>query len=472
MLYDQLKKYRNSSVYPFHMPGHKRINIDSDDLIPYGIDLTEIHGFDYLHNPKGFIKAVEEKAANLYHSKRAFLLVNGATGGILASVRAMTNSGDKVLVARNCHKSIYNAIELCQLAPEYILPPSVDEGNSANIYGSISPQSLDYQLDSNPDTKLVIITSPTYEGVCSDIRSISQICKKHGAMLLVDEAHGAHFPFHSAFPDSAITCGADVAVVSLHKTLPSLTQTALLLTNHSQLEKSLQSNLAVFETSSPSYVLMSSVEKCLDYLSDNTDLFNDYVSRLKLFNKRTKRLSKLKILFGENIKDKNIYHFDIGKIIISTASTNLTGQDLSDILRSEYQLETEMSASDYVIAMTSVCDTDEGFERLTDALLLIDSKCKHRNRTSDKAFNFALPKKCFTSSKRFQHTSEIIPFHASQDRISLEYIMAYPPGIPIIVPGEVISEDIIQFIADLMKSGVEVYSSEKNLPDSISVAEL
>ena len=213
MLYDKLKSYKESGIYPFHMPGHKRKDITNDGLLPYNIDLTEIDGFDNLHNACGCIKEIEKKAEKLYCVNRALLLVNGATGGILASIRAMTDYGDKIIVARNCHKSVYNAIELCGLNPEYILP-EYDE--NYGIFASISPQNLKTLLDKNPDTKLVIITSPTYEGIVSDIKSISDICHRYGAMLFVDEAHGAHFPFSEKFPSEAVKCGADVAVVSLH----------------------------------------------------------------------------------------------------------------------------------------------------------------------------------------------------------------------------------------------------------------
>ena len=273
MLYDKLKSYKDSGIYPFHMPGHKRNDILNDGLLPYEIDLTEIEGFDNLHNACGCIREIEKKAEKLYRVNRAFLLVNGSTGGILSSIRAMTNFGDKIIVTRNCHKSVYNAIELCGLNPEYILP-EYDENNG--VFTSVSPHKLEELLRENPDTKLVVITSPTYEGVVSDIKAIADICHKNGAMLFVDEAHGAHFPFSEKFPSEAVRCGADVAVVSLHKTLPSFTQTALLLTDNSELSDKLQENLSVFETSSPSYILMSAIENCLDYISENKNDFEVY----------------------------------------------------------------------------------------------------------------------------------------------------------------------------------------------------
>ena len=229
MLYDKLKKYSKSGVYPFHMPGHKRNPMLCDGIMPYGIDLTEIDGFDNLHNAEGCIFEVQNLAERLYNVKKAFLLVNGATGGILSAVRAMTNRGDKVIVARNSHKSVYNALELCGLEPEYIVPAVDDE---FGINCSITPLQVEKAIVENPNTKLLIITSPTYEGVVSDIKEISRIAHLHNVSVLVDEAHGAHFPFSKSFPSEAVASGADAAVASLHKTLPSLTQTALLLTSN------------------------------------------------------------------------------------------------------------------------------------------------------------------------------------------------------------------------------------------------
>lgn len=468
MLYDKLKSYKESGIYPFHMPGHKRKDITNDGLLPYNIDLTEIDGFDNLHNACGCIKEIEKKAEKLYCVNRALLLVNGATGGILASIRAMTDYGDKIIVARNCHKSVYNAIELCGLNPEYILP-ECDE--NYGIFTSISPQNLKTLLDNNPDTKLVIITSPTYEGVVSDIKSISDICHRYGAMLFVDEAHGAHFPFSKKFPSEAVKCGADVAVVSLHKTLPSLTQTALLLTNNSELSERLQENLSVFETSSPSYILMSAIEKCLDFISDNKADFEAYTNRLLDFYNDTKSLKKLLILYNDKSFLENCFDYDFGKILISTARTNISGTELAKILREKYKNEMEMSYTDYVIAMTSVCDTDEGFSRLKKALFEIDNSLTKKEKTNDE-YNFSeIPERSFNSFQKNNYNSEKILLKKAQGRVSLEYIWAYPPGIPLIVPGEVITDKLINQINILIENNIQINSTKNSMHDYIYAAE-
>lgn len=468
MLYDKLKSYKESGIYPFHMPGHKRKDIANDGLLPYRIDLTEIDGFDNLHNACGCIREVEKKAENLYCVNRAFLLVNGATGGILASIRAMTNFGDKVIVARNCHKSVYNAIELCGLNPEYILP---EYDKKYGIFTSVSHQNLELLLNKNPDTKLVIITSPTYEGVVSDIKSISDICHRHGVMLFVDEAHGAHFPFSDKFPCESVKCGADAAVVSLHKTLPSLTQTALLLTNDLYLSEKLQENLSVFETSSPSYILMSSIENCLDFILKNRIDFDVYINKLLNFYNRIKSLNNLSVLYNDKDFLKNCFDYDFGKIVISTAVTNISGAELAKILREKYKIETEMSYTDYVIAMTSVCDTDEGFGRLKNALFEIDNSLNKKEINYDD-YNFSeVPERSFNSCRKNNYKPEKIILKNAQGRVSLEYIWAYPPGIPLIVPGEVISDKLINQINILISNNIQINSTKNSMPEYIYAAE-
>lgn len=430
MLFDKTKKYNKSGVYPFHMPGHKRQSISPD--LPYELDMTEIPGFDNLHNPQTCIKEIEDKAATLYQAKRAFMLVNGATCGIMSAIGALTKRGDRVLVARNCHISVYRAIRLFGLKPEYILPDYVKDGDdSYPIFGSIDPDEVCKKLTEHRDIKLVILTSPTYEGVVSDISKISEICYEFGVKLFVDEAHGAHFAFCDYFPLGSLPNGADVTVTSLHKTLPALTQTALLLTNDLSLQDELQYQLSVFQTSSPSYVLMNSVEICLDYTA-NYD-FTDYINRLNAFKEKAKELKKLKLILRENTE--NIFAYDKSKLVISTAHTDLSGEKFANELRENFGIETEMSSTDYVIAMTSICDTDEGFQRLINALKSIDSICKYIE-TYEPVLIKSLPEKVYEP-----YESEI-----EESDIAKKDYFIYPPGIPIIVKGEHMTDDIINVI--------------------------
>lgn len=463
MLYDKLKNYSKSGIYPFHMPGHKRTDITEEGIIPYNIDITEIHDFDNLHSPNGVIDEIQKKAAKLYNAKNAFILINGSTGGILSAIRSMTNQGDKILMARNCHKSVYNSAELFNLNVDYIFP---DTDSRYNILTSVSPCDIEDKLTKhNDEIRLVIITSPTYEGVVSDIKSISEICHKHGAKLLVDEAHGAHFPFSDSFPDEALNCGADAAVLSLHKTLPSLTQTALLITNDSELSEILAENLAVFETSSPSYILMSSIEKCLDFCENSKDKFKEYCCNLKTVREKLKNLKYLKIYDKSNTD----FDYDIGKIVISTVNANISGTKLAEILRNNYQIETEMAYSDYVIAMTSVCDTEKAFDMLSDALISIDSELSKGADTERVPLKNLYTGKNFNACELYKFNKETISFQNSEFRTSAEYIWAYPPGIPLIVPGEIISKELINYIEYLSACKVEIMSTKGGMTDNISV---
>ena len=468
MLYDKLKMYSESGVYPFHMPGHKRNPMLCDGIMPYEIDLTEIDGFDNLHNAESCILEVQNLAEKLYNVKKAFLLVNGATGGILSAVRAMTDKGDKVIVARNSHKSVYNALELCGLTPKYIVP-KVDKEFGINC--SITPSQAEKALRENPDAKLLIITSPTYEGAVSDIKEISRIAHLHNVSVLVDEAHGAHFPFSDSFPVEAIQCGADVAVASLHKTLPSLTQTALLLTSNEELINPLAENLAIFETSSPSYVFMSSIEKCLDFCK-NTKAFDEYIIRLNSFDEKCRELKNIKVLCcgNDNIKNHNFFDFDISKITVSVKGLNINGVQLADKLRNDFKIEPEMVCSDYVLLITTVCDTDEGFARLVNALQIIDSECSAKELNYNNLL-LSQPRIALNPCDCSGKDGEFCLLEHSVDKISLEYVWAYPPGIPIVAKGEVITQEIVDTIFMQIENGINVYSTKGNVPREILCCE-
>lgn len=456
MLYEKLKNYSDSGVYPFHMPGHKRV---PESGLPYDIDITEIDGFDNLHEPQGCLAQLQKDAAQLFGSRHAFALVNGSTVGILAAVRSMTKDGDRVLIARNCHTAVYHAVELCRLDADYLLPDTV---NGFGIFGSVSPEAVEQSLKADPEISLVVITSPTYEGVVSDINGVSAICRRYGAKLLVDEAHGAHFPFSDRFPQSAVTCGADAAVVSLHKTLPAMTQTALLLTNDDALAEGLKRQLSVFETSSPSYVLLASIDRCLEFLTHSERAFDEYVDRLTRFYQAAGALQHLTVSCDRLAACENVFDLDIGKLCIF-CNGYMNGRELMDTLRSDYHIELEMAYGDYALAMTSVCDTDEGFERLIRALKEIDGKCNKAKPTTNVIFP-TLPQKRYTIAEALCTDGKMIDIRSAEGKVSREYIRAYPPGIPIIVPGEVIDSSILSQSEILEASGNEILTDSSSFP--------
>lgn len=441
-LFDKLK---NLSAYPMHMPGHKRNTSLLGDSLPYGIDITEITGFDDLHHAHGVIDDIQRRLAHFYSSKKSFLLVNGSTCGIMAAVVALCGFGDKIIVARNCHRSVYRAIELYNLSPEWVMPPyDVQTG----IFGSITAKSIEKAIEKCPDTKAVIITSPTYEGVISDIDKISQVCKNNGVPLICDEAHGAHFPlFYGAH------AVGDISVTSLHKTLPCLTQVACLNIFSDKVDTNrLAETLQMFETSSPSYVLMASADRCMSLLENSgKELAERHTKRLEHFYKATKSLKHLYIKNSENT--------DKSRIVICCENTDMSGRELFDRLRDVYGIECEMASMRYAVALTSICDSDEGVQRLENALLDIDKDlCKVQCAPMPK-MNAQMVRKTGYEAERCEKT--LVSIDESIGKVCGEYVWAYPPGVPIIAPGEIITAEAAQSIFEMRRANLNVISRDK-----------
>lgn len=469
MLYDRLIQYNNKGMIPMHMPGHKRNAMLLGNQLPYGIDITEIDGFDNLQDARGILKETADIAAALYGSKRAFLLINGSTGGNLAAVRSAARYGDTVIIARNCHASVYNAIEINGLNPVYLMP-ELDE--ATGICGSIYPEQVKKALAEHPEAKLVIITSPTYEGVVSDIKRICDCAHGCGIPVLVDSAHGAHLGLSGFFPQDAVNCGADIVVMSLHKTLPALTQSALLHLSGSLIDEDrLTQSISMFQTSSPSYILLSSIDQCVRLLSDGREtLFDAYIDRLKAFNESVKGLRKLKVLCcgSDTLSDHGgFFDFDPGKIVISTRKTGFSGQALAAIFRARYGIEPEMGALDTVIAMTSVCDSPENFIKLSEAMIDIDAKAVISENNAWRTLSYSLPKMALPSFKAAELKGAYVPLSEAFGRISLEYIWAYPPGIPFLVPGEVIDSGVIDLISRMADNDIALKSTKGRLPSEV-----
>lgn len=416
-MYDELKKLYDSDIYPMHMPGHKRRDGFGQIKNALEIDITEIVGYDDLYEPEGFIKEALKRAAELYKAEHTMFLVNGSTVGILASVFAATKPRGRILIARNCHKSVYHAAALRELKAEYIFPSQKD-----GMFESIDPKEVEDKLKS-ADFDAVIITSPTYEGKVSDIEKIAHICHENKAALIVDEAHGAHFGFHDRFPKSAVGA-ADLVVMSTHKTLPTLTQTGLLHVNDEYYEK-VTNYLQMFQTSSPSYLLMSSIDSCLSKIMESgSRLWEDFFTYRDAF---TKRMDKLKHL-------EYIETDDPCKIVISTAESCIYATKLAKRLLNEYHIQIEMESAEYIVAIVTCNDSKEGFERFADALLKIDSTLCSSKEEKINIERFA----------GLLHTK-------AQNNI---YI--YPPGIPIAVTGEVIDESMIDTLNKYEAAGLRI----------------
>ncbi len=456
-LRSKLKSYANSDYYRFHMPGHK----GNSDLEHYQMDITEIDGFDNLHHPEDILKEEMEKAAEFYGTDYTFYLVNGSTSGILTAISAATNDGDTILVGRNCHKSVFNAIYLKKLKISYTYPQFVDK---LWINGGILLKNIENTLNSQTNIKAIFITSPTYEGCVSDIKSIADIAHQHGIPLIVDEAHGAHFSRHKRFPKSAIDCGADMVIQSLHKTLDSMTQTALLHVCKNSLINvdKVKRYLSIYQTSSPSYVLMASINDCIQNMIDNGGTqYVPYISMLESFYKKSEKLRHLKVVNDDIIGNYGIFDRDISKIVISTKNAGKTGKWLYDELRTKYHLQPEMASGNYVICMTSFMDTEEGLERLWIALEELDRNLELSdnvicdNSRTTLAFPPAIVVRTISEAIDAEST-RVVKLTDAAGKVSAEYAYIYPPGIPIIAPGEVITNEVIKVVNDFAESGLEI----------------
>ena len=489
-LLERLTEYAGSDAYPFHMPGHKRREIP--DGIPggfpdpYGIDITEIDGFDNLHHAEGILKDAMETVAAIYGADRSWYLVNGSTCGILSAVFAATENGGKLLTARNCHKAVYHAICLNRLEAEYLYPEEITE---FRINGGIRAEDVRKALEKDAMrcagnsgdvrgkiTKIqaVLITSPTYEGVVSDIRAITDAAHEYGIPLIVDEAHGAHLEYadqcHS-FPKSALEYGADIVIQSLHKTLPCFTQTAILHVKGKLVDQDRISRyLSMFQTSSPSYLFMAGMERCIRYMDgDGRNEMIRYEKRLERFMERMEGLQVLEVLDREICgKYRTVAGWDPSKIVVSTMrAEDFHGEELAETLRRKYHLEMEMTAPEYVIAMTSLMDTEEGFERLGTALLEIDGVLRRRMESGRKEkaasetpegleSKLSHPVRRMLICEAMDADTERTAFQDTVGKVSAEFVYLYPPGIPIIAPGEVFTDAIVEKIMAYKAAGLLV----------------
>ncbi|MGM9679937.1 MAG: aminotransferase class I/II-fold pyridoxal phosphate-dependent enzyme [Eubacteriales bacterium] len=464
-LYERLLEYSKTGRIPFHMPGHKR-QTSFGDLLPYGLDITEIEGFDNLHAPSGVLSELCRRISELWGSAVGFPLVNGSTCGILAGIRTLTSPGDRILMARGCHQSVYHAVEVCGLRSCY-LPARTDPEYGMLL--SVDPEEVDRMLTENPDIRLTVVTSPTYEGVCSDLRRISDIVHRHGGMLMVDQAHGAHLGLSSHFPQSAVEQGADLVIASLHKTLPAMTQTAVAQLAKSVNRDAFARNLAIFETSSPSYVLLASVDRCLTFLEkDGKALFDAYADRLNEFKTAVSSLSHLKIPGYNAPLPDGVFDFDGGKICICTSGTDLSGFDLAKILRTSHHIEPEMASEDYLLAMTSIADSTENFAKLAEALLTVDADLSVFSLKKP-SFRYTVPEQICSVGDAACHEGEWVSLPCAVGRVSLDYVRVYPPGIPLLVPGEAVDRELADRIAELARSGASVLCEKGKFSGEIFV---
>ncbi len=498
LLAEELKRYGESDFYPFHMPGHKRKEMGTPVSGVYPLDITEIDGFDNLHHAEGILKEAQERAGKLYHSEKTYFLVNGSTCGLLTAISAVAGRGSMILVARNCHKAVYHGIMLNHLQPEYLFPELIEDyGISSGISAKQVERSLQdlMKRERIPEKELpsmvcaVLVTSPSYDGILSDIRGICEVAHRYGIPVIVDQAHGAHFGFHRKLPESAVTEGADLVIHSVHKMLPSPTQTALLHVNGKLADPELvQKYLAVYETSSPSYLLMAGIDSCMAYLEKEGEApFERILKYRQEFSERCRDLKHIRIYpadmteysaegeaFGQVMDEALCRRQEPFRFLISVRGCGCSGSFLMEQLRKNYHLELEMASYDYVIALLSVMDDREGFERLADALWEIDHEIDQQKQAGrpdaavgceeagwqepapDIFYQQYRPRQICDMEKAFRAETESVRLEAAAGRCSADFLMLYPPGIPVLVPGEEIDKTLICMIREYLKQGFDL----------------
>lgn len=371
-------------------------------------------------------------------------------------------------MSRNCHKAAYHGVFLNRLRVEYIYPQIIE---GFGIQGGLVPEDVENVLKTDHDIQAVLVVSPTYDGIVSDVEKIVEICHGCGIPLIVDEAHGAHFRYHKGFPVSALDLGADVVIQSLHKTLPAFTQTSILHVKGDLVDREwLEHYLQIFQSSSPSYLFMAGMERCLRFMEESKGTEEEMTGGRSMMDQFYHRLVKLRKELGamkhlrlleEDQKGKNgVYDLDISKVVISTRGTGINGEELGEWLRREYHLEMEMCAAEYVTAITTVMDTEKGLRRLRNALLEIDGKLSDRVESQDcgkKNQRYELkPETVMSIADGWEQADKKISLEDSVGRISGEYIYLYPPGIPFVVPGEKISQEVVDLVKRYQKCGYSV----------------
>jgi len=506
---EAINEYIKRDIFPWHMPGHKR-KVAMDHL--FEKDFTEVPGLDDLHHPEGIIKDAEDEIAKVYGTRKSFFLVNGSTSGIMAAIYAAVSiykdAKPKILVARNCHKSVFNAIELLGAEPVYVYPDRFlmeeNDRDDSSIYKGLRPEDFVILKDelASGNIACAVITSPTYEGFLSDVNGISSLLHKYGIPFIVDEAHGAHLPFCDKFGRSAIYSGADMVIQSLHKTLPALTQTAVLhiadtkmcddrylstgshevdskpasnagvvASIHNDLEDRVRKYLRIFMSSSPSYVFLANMERCIAWCDENRDEFEKFYDRVTDFRKRINAigLHNIELLTGDVSRmttgvnksaDGNeagthevnsVRGLRIDPSRLTFVIKGMSGRKAAKLLEEKYGIVVEMTGADHIVLISTVMDSEEDFMRLESAIKELDVDIEYGSDHQDE-------EKTVVSLEEFVvHTDHgECPINYAIGLRSKDYIYMYPPGSPIIAPGDTITKEMTETILACLERGGSV----------------
>ena len=460
-IYEALEQFRRMRIVPFDVPGHKRGrgNPELSELLGdrcVNIDVNSMKPLDNLCHPVSVIKAAEELAAEAFGAAHAFLMVGGTTSAVQSMALACCKKGDKIIMPRNVHRSIINALVLCGARPVYVNP---DVDRHLGISLGMKVEQVEQAIRDNPDAVAVFVNNPTYYGICSDLRTIVEAAHSHGMKVLVDEAHGTHFYFGENFPVTAMAAGADMASVSMHKSGGSLTHSSLLLVGKDMHPGYVRQIINLTQTTSASYLLLASLDISRRNLAlRGREAFARVAELAEYAREEINRIGGYYAFGDELVNRDSVYAFDPTKLSVHTLDIGLAGIEVYDILRDEYDIQIEFGDLGNMLAYLSIGDRKQEVERLVSALA--DIKLSQE---------YIPPRVVMTPQESFYAPKEQLPIQEAEGRICSEFVMCYPPGIPILAPGEEITDEIIEYILYAKEKGCSMTGPEDEKIEKLNV---
>lgn len=472
-IYEALLRYKSKRVVPFDVPGHKqgRGNPELTEFLGekcLSVDVNSMKPLDNLVHPVSVIKEAEELAADAFGAHHAFFMVNGTTSAVQAMVMSVCKRGDKIIMPRNVHRSAINALIISGAIPVYV-NPGVDKKLGISL--GMPVDEVKKAIIENPEAKAILVNNPTYYGICSDLRTITELAHSHNMAVLVDEAHGTHFYFGSEMPVSAMAAGADMAAVSMHKTGGSLTQSSFLLINDRLSVGHVRQTINLTQTTSASYLLLSSLDISRRNLALNgKHIFEKVSSLAKYARDEVNKIGGYYAFSEELINGDSVFDFDPTKLSIYTREIGLAGIEVYDILRDDYGIQIEFGDIGNILAIISVGDRALALERLVSSLSEI-KRLYTKDKTGMLDHEYINPEVVIAPQQAFYSEQRSIPIEESKGYVSGEFIMAYPPGIPILAPGERITEEIINYITYAKAKGSSLTGTEDMAIENIRIVE-
>ena len=461
-IYEALKKFEKQRVVPFDVPGHKRGRGNPELAHLLGercvsMDVNSMKPLDNLCHPISVIRDAEILAAEAFGAAHAFLMVGGTTSAVQAMVLSSTKRGDKIILPRNMHRSVMGAMVLGGAVPVYV-DPACDERLGIPLGMRVS--DVERAIRQNPDAKAILVNNPTYYGICSDLRSIVKLAHEHGMLCLVDEAHGTHFYFNDHLPVSAMEAGADMAAVSMHKSGGSLTQSSFLLTGPAVSSGHVRAIINLTQTTSGSYLLLSSLDISRRNLAlRGQEIFDQVIRLAEYAREEINNIGGYYAFSKELVNGDSIFDFDITKLSVNTLSMGLAGIEVYDLLRDDYDIQIEFGDLGNVLAYLSIGDRPRDIERLVSAL----SEIRRRFGKAETGLmkqEYIEPDVAASPQDAFYSPKELLPIKDTVGRVCSEFVMCYPPGIPILAPGERITPQILDYIAYAKEKGCSMTGPE------------